>query len=152
MKVLSRFVISTDLPGIERSPSIETVFSTVMVSMIHVWADEDGESHLEDLDLEFEEADFVPPAPPVLLTSLEPASGYAFERVPPGWHGDWHPAPRRVLAIYLAGQGSIEASDGETRPLVPGTILLAEDTTGRGHITKVTGSDEMFVVIVTLPG
>jgi hypothetical protein len=122
-----------------------------MVSVIRIWADEEGESHLEDVELEFAQEDFVPPAPPVLLTSPEAASGYVFERVAPGWHGDWHPAPARVLAVYLTGQGSIEASDGESRPLEPGTILLAEDTTGRGHVTKATGTDEMFVVIVTLP-
>lgn len=122
-----------------------------MVSVIRIWADEEGESHLEDVDLEFAEEDFVPPAPPVLLTSPEAASGYLFERVAPGWHGDWHPAPSRVLAIYLTGRGTIEASDGESRPLEAGTILLAEDTTGRGHVTKVTGTDEMFVAIVTLP-
>ncbi|HUP15571.1 MAG TPA: cupin domain-containing protein [Acidimicrobiia bacterium] len=122
-----------------------------MVSVIRIWADEEGESHLEDVDLEFAEEDFVPPAPPVLLTSPEAASGYVFARVAPGWHGDWHPAPGRELVVYLTGQGTIEASDGESRPLEPRTILLAEDTTGRGHVTKVTGTNEMFVVIVTLP-
>ena len=122
-----------------------------MVSVIRIWADEDGESHLEDVDLEFEEQDFVPPAPPVLLASPEAASGCAFARVPPGWHGDWHPAPQREVVIYLTGQGTIEAGDGEIRSLEPGTILLAEDTNGRGHVTRVTGTDEMFVVVVTLP-
>lgn len=122
-----------------------------MVSVLRIWADQDGESHFEDVDVTFEKSDFVPPAPPVLLTTPEPATGYVLERVPSGWHGDWHPAPGRVLAIYLAGQGDIEASDGEIRPLEPGTILLAEDTTGRGHITRVTGTEEMVVVIVTLP-
>ncbi|HEX6302406.1 MAG TPA: cupin domain-containing protein [Acidimicrobiia bacterium] len=122
-----------------------------MVSVIRIWADEEGESHLEDVDLEFAEEDFVPPAPPVLLTSPGAATGYAFAQVAPGWHGDWHPAPRRELVVYLTGQGTIEASDGESRPLGPGTILLAEDTTGQGHVTKVTGTNEMFVVVVTLP-
>jgi hypothetical protein len=123
----------------------------VVVSAIRIWADEKGESHLEDLDLDFAEEDFVPPAPPVLLTSPEAASGYVFARVASGWHGDWHPAPRRELVVYLAGEGTIEASDGDSRPLIPGTILLAEDTNGKGHVTKVTGTNEMFVVVVTLP-
>jgi hypothetical protein len=122
-----------------------------MAVVIRIWADEDGESHLTDVDLDFGLADFVPPAPPVLLTSRQPASGYAFERVPAGWHGEWHPAPGRVLAVYLAGRGTIQASDGDARPLEAGTILLAEDTTGRGHITSVSGPEEMFVVLVTLP-
>ena len=89
--------------------------------------------------------------PPVLLTEPEPAAGYVLERVPAGWHGDWRPAPQRVLAVYLTGRGEIQASDGEVRPIKAGTILLAEDTEGKGHITRVTGADEVLVVIVTLP-
>ena len=116
-----------------------------------IYADDEGASHFEDVELAFQQENFVPPAPPVLMSSFEPAAQYGFERVHPGWHGDWHPAPKRVLAIYLAGEGEIEASDGEIRPLTPGTILLAEDTTGKGHITRVTGPDEMLVVIVLLP-
>jgi hypothetical protein len=122
-----------------------------MVPVLRIYADADGESHFEDVELSFAEEDFVPPAPPVLITPFEPATSYAFEQVPPGWHGDWHPAPARVLAIYLSGHGVIEASDGEVRSIEPGTILLAEDTTGKGHITRVTGSDDVLVVIVTLP-
>ena len=122
-----------------------------MSLVLRIWADQDGESHFEEVDVAFEESDFVPPAPPVLLSVREPATDYVLERVPPGWHGDWHPAPGRVLAVYLTGRGEIEASDGESRPIEPGTILLAEDTTGKGHMTRVTGSEEMVVVIVTLP-
>ena len=81
-----------------------------MVPVLRIYADAGGESHFEDVELSFAEEDFVPPAPPVLITSFEPASSYAFEQVPPGWHGDWHPAPARVLAIYLSGHGDIEAT------------------------------------------
>ena len=122
-----------------------------MSSYIRLYADDDGESHFEDVELVFEQSDFVPPAPPVLMSSFEPATQYAFERVAPGWHGDWHPAPGRVLAIYLSGEGEVEASDGEIRAIGAGTILLAEDTIGKGHISRVTGSEEMLVAILTLP-
>ncbi len=122
-----------------------------MSSIIRLWADDEGESHFEDVELAFEEADFVPPAPPVLISSFQAAEQYGFELVSPGWHGDWHPAPGRVLAVYLSGEGEIEASDGEVRPIGPGTILLAEDTTGRGHRSRVTGSEVALVVLVTLP-
>ncbi len=122
-----------------------------MVSVIRIWADEEGESHLEDVDLDFAEQDFIPPAPPVLVASPHAASGYVFARVPPGWDFDWHPSPQRELLVYLTGEGTIEASDGEVRSLTPGMILLAEDTTGKGHVSRVTGTDEVFVVIITLP-
>ena len=118
---------------------------------LRIYADDEGESHFEDVELAFQQADFVPPAPPVLMSSFEPATQYGFERVHPGWQGDWHPAPRRVLAIYLSGEGEMEASDGEVRALMPGTVLLAEDTTGKGHVSRVTGPHEMLVVILLLP-
>lgn len=85
------------------------------------------------------------------LTAQMPASGYFVARVSPGWHSDWHPAPVRELAAYLSGEGEIEASDGTVRPLQPGAILLVDDTTGKGHMTRVTGTEEVLVVIVTLP-
>jgi hypothetical protein len=31
-----------------------------MASTLRIWASEDGESHLEDVDLAFEESDFLP--------------------------------------------------------------------------------------------
>jgi hypothetical protein len=119
--------------------------------ILRIYADEAGESHFEDVEFAFEQTNFVPPAPPVLMTALETATSYSFELVHPGWHGDWHPVPQRVLAVYLSGAGMIEASDGEVRDLVSGTILLAEDTTGKGHITEVTGDEDMLVLILLLP-
>jgi quercetin dioxygenase-like cupin family protein len=122
-----------------------------MVSTLRIWASEDGESHLEELDLTFEESDFIPSDPPMLLTAPAPASGYFVSRVPPGLELDWHTPPVRELAIYLSGEGEIEASDGTVGSIGPGTILLVDYTTGKGHKTRVTGSEEVLVVIVTLP-
>ena len=72
------------------------------LSYVRLYADEEGESHFEDVEIIFQETDFVPPAPPVLLSSFNPTNQYGFEVVPPDWHGDWDPAPGRVLAIYLS--------------------------------------------------
>lgn len=122
-----------------------------MVATLRIWASDDGESHLEDVDLDFEESGFLPNAPPMLLTAQTPASGYFIAQAPVGLDLDWHPSPVRELAVYLAGEGEIEASDGTVRELRPGTILLVDDTTGKGHRTRVTGAEEVLVVIVTLP-
>lgn len=121
-----------------------------MVSFIRIYADPDGESHFGDLDVPFESTDFVPPAPPVLMSPPQPAAEFRFERVRSGWQGDWHPVPQRVLAVYLSGNGEMVASDGESRELRPGTVLLAEDTSGKGHISRVTGAEDMYVLIALL--
>jgi hypothetical protein len=122
-----------------------------MATILRIWSSEDGESHLEDHDVVFAKVDYLPPAPPMLITAPSPASGYSSARVPPEVDLDWHPAETRQLAIYLSGEGEIEASDGTVRAFGPGTIVLAEDTTGKGHKSRVTGSEEMLVVIVSLP-
>ena len=122
-----------------------------MVSFIRIYADEDGESHFEDVDLPFEEVDFVPPAAPVLMSPPQAAGDYRVERVPPGYQGNWHTVPQRVLAVYFSGSCEMTTSDGDVKVLGPGTVLLAEDTTGKGHISHVVGSEELQGLIVMLP-
>ena len=53
--------------------------------------------------------------------------------------------------VYPSGEGEIEASDGEVRRLLPVMVLLAEDTTGRGHRIKHIGDESVVVVHIVLP-
>jgi hypothetical protein len=48
----------------------------------------------------------------------------------------FHTAPRRQFVINLTGAVEIEVGDGSRRRLEAGDILLAEDTTGQGHISR----------------
>jgi len=122
------------------------------VKLLRLFSDDNGESHFEDVDIPFAEVDdYFENTPPVMFSSFEPAATYGFERVPPGWVGDWHPAPQRVLAIYLSGELELQASDEEVRAIGPGTVLLAEDTTGKGHRNRVTSPTGIEMVFVTLP-
>ena len=41
---------------------------------------------------------------------------------------NWHNAPRRQFVVNLTGTVEIVASDGETRRLGPGSILLEQRT------------------------
>jgi hypothetical protein len=117
-----------------------------------LYADADGESHFRDVEIEFRETDFAPPALPLNASAFGPAMQYGFLTAPPGWYGDWHPTPRRQFLFYLAGQTEIRVSDGEVRSFGPGDILLLEDTTGKGHVSRVVGSEEALSAVVQLPG
>ena len=121
------------------------------MKIARLYADADGESHWDDVEVDFTWQDFAPPAPPLGVTQFVSAKTVGFIQGEVGWVGDWHPAPQRVLAVYLSGELEIEASDGEVRPIGPGTILLAEDTAGKGHRNRVTSSTELEMVFVTLP-
>jgi hypothetical protein len=65
-----------------------------------------------------------------------PAHQLLWVTLPAGWHGDWHPAPARQLWVGVEGHLDVTVSDGETRRFGPGSLLLLEDVTGKGHVTK----------------
>ena len=89
-----------------------------------IYADADGESHFEDLDVALR------PSPGGSeLSAPYPASSVVFRRSPAGQVLGWHPAPRRQFVVTLAGEAEVEASDGEVRRIGPGTVMLAEDVT-----------------------
>ena len=101
----------------------------------------DGQSHIEAIDIE-QKADW--------LKGL-PTTQIAFRVWPKGQFIDWHPAPRRQFVITLSGEAEVEASDGEVRHIGPGTVMLAEDLTGKGHITRGVGTQERLSIFVPLP-
>lgn len=54
--------------------------------------------------------------------------------------------------ITLSGRGEIEVAGGKKIPLVPGHVELIEDTTGKGHITLVLGSEDRVTLWLPLSG
>ena len=116
-----------------------------------LYADSRGESHFADVELALAPVDFAPPAPPLNVGPLFPATRCFLVSGPADWAGDVpHPAPRRQLFCMLRGEVEVTASDGETRRLAPGGMLLLEDTTGKGHATRVVGGGEFLLVAVAL--
>lgn len=112
---------------------------------LRIYAAPDGESHFEDV-----EVPLAPGSSSSDLSELIPAQGVIFRRSSPDQFVDWHHAPRRQFVITLSGEAEVEASDGEVRRIGPGTVLLAEDLTGKGHITRGAGTAERFSLFVPL--
>jgi len=83
-------------------------------------------------------------------TPMQPTTGIVFRVSPPGYVLDWHCAPRRQYSLSLSGTAEIEVGDGTVARLGPGDVLLAEDLTGEGHITRVVGDQPRFYAIVPL--
>ena len=61
---------------------------------------------------------------------------------------DYHCAPRRQFVIHLKGSVEIETGDGTKRRFGVGDVLLADDTTGEGHISRGVDTPREQVVIV----
>jgi hypothetical protein len=83
-------------------------------------------------------------------TAMQATTGIAFRVSPPGYVLSWHCAPRRQYSISLSGLAEIEVGDGTTVCLHPGDVVLAEDLTGQGHITRVVGDEPRYYAIIPL--
>lgn len=74
----------------------------------------------------------------------------AFRVWPAGEFLDWHPAPRRQFVIILSGQLEIGLGDGSKHVFGAGDARLVEDTTGKGHTTRVLGHQPCVTATVPL--
>lgn len=115
-----------------------------------VYTDENGETHFDDEEIDLIPTDFAPPAPPLKLSAFTEAKNFGFVSAPPGWFGDWHPTPKRQIFIYISGKIEAGVSNGETREFGPGSVTLLEDTTGKGHFSRVVGDEEVLCVVIQL--
>ena len=108
-----------------------------------LFAGPDGESHFEDVQIELSPvAQYARVVPLLYLSAPHSSTALTFVSGPPGWIGDWHPAPRRQFMVKLRGTTELIASDGERRELGPGDVLLIDDTLGRGHYSRILGPDD----------
>ena len=124
--------------------------TTNSVTLVRVYADSLGESHFEDITWELVETDFAPPAPQLWTSEFINSSTFGFIGAALGWYGDWHPAPKRQLTIYISGKVEGTASDGEIRIFGPGDVVLLEDTTGVGHRSRVVGDEDVILAVIQL--
>ena len=100
------------------------------MKIARIYTGADNRSHFEELE--------IPLGPAAYGHESErvPAAGVIFRETPEGGALDFHPAPRRPFVITLSGVGEIECGDGSRRRFGPGDVMLADDTTGQGHITR----------------
>ena len=118
------------------------------VSVIRLYTGSDGETHAEHISDTILTADpargGLEVSEPIKVTSLQ------FVRTSPGWIRDWHPGERHQYIVTLSGKGEIEVSGGRKIALEPGTVILEEDSTGKGHISRTIGTQDRIALNVQL--
>lgn len=115
------------------------------IKVSRLYADESGESHFIDEQLEVIAQDFAPPAPAFFVSEPTEAKRTVYLLLPEGYYGEPHPAPRRQIMTLISGSLESSVSDGETRQFTPGNTMLVEDTTGKGHATRALTDCVMVV-------
>ena len=116
--------------------------------IVRLYSDADGESHFEDLEIELDLTDYAPPAPLLYLSKATPANQFAFMKASAGWSSDWHPSSARNMFFVLSGEWQVTASDNESRTFSVGSVLLVEDTTGKGHSSRVISESDSLAAMV----
>jgi hypothetical protein len=105
--------------------------------ILNVYADASGETHFREIEVECTDEKPWGNVSKRLSTSgmffVEAIGTTAKSLAQP------HPAPCRQYIINLGGEIEVTTSDGESRVIGAGEVLLVEDTTGKGHITKLVG-------------
>lgn len=118
------------------------------VKVTRLYTGADGKTKVEEFEIPLTPRDAGSEvSTSVALTTLQ------VRRTTPQYFLDWHGASRRQLVVTLAGESEIELEGGRKIRLGAGNILLAEDTTGQGHISRaVPGKDRVSLVIPLAEG
>jgi quercetin dioxygenase-like cupin family protein len=102
----------------------------------------DGLTHAQEIDVTFA------PGGSNDVYKLLANSDAAIRRSPPGRVNDYHTASRRQYVITLSGHAELVLSGGQTIEVGPGSIELAEDLTGKGHITRTVGTEDRIAIVI----
>lgn len=97
----------------------------------NLYEDEDGQSHFRDIEVEWAEERGASK-----YSARLPATGIIFRETAGSYDLDWHPAPRRQYIVNLDAGAKLTASDGESRIIAAGEVILVEDISGKGHLSK----------------
>jgi len=116
------------------------------MNITRIYTGDDGESHFEDLVIPLTDHGGGIGS----ISKLEHATGVVFRETGGDYDFDFHTAPRRQYVINLDAAVEIELGDGTRRVIGPGEILLAEDTTGRGHKSRSVDGKPRRSMFVTL--
>ena len=128
--------------------SVNMASNEMKLKYVKIYADENRETHFQDMEALLKNTDYAPPAPPIAVSPHQTATGTVAIGFPPGWFGDFHPAPKCQWMVITSGVLEIGVSDGEKRTLPAGTIAYLEEAGSKGHSTRVIG-DKQSILMVT---
>ncbi len=110
------------------------------MGIFRLYTNSDGKSQIEELDLA---------SHPELAEAVNTQHIF-FREWAPGHFIHWHPAPKRQYIISLSGLVDVGLEDGTTHRFVPGDARLVEDTSGKGHTTKVPEGESSITAVIPL--
>jgi quercetin dioxygenase-like cupin family protein len=102
-----------------------------------IHSDDQGETHFGVQEIpDFEVPFGPPPNPKGAKADFGAVESMFVFAVPAGTDVPAHNAPQPYIAIIMSGEAEVVASDGDTKRFHPGELLLCDDLTGKGHVTR----------------
>jgi quercetin dioxygenase-like cupin family protein len=114
----------------------------------HLYSDAQGVSHFKQEEIAFKAAPVPGLAKPPIAANLDGANGATFLLLHPSQVEDWHKAPKKQFLIVVQGASQVTAGDGTIKEFHVGDIILMDDTTGKGHITKGLGTTDHIALVI----
>lgn|SRR3990167_1758681 len=114
------------------------------MKMIRLFSGPDGQSHFEDLDIELNKTEIGKLSNPVSVESMSFGFIEGLDEM------TWHTMDAPHYIVILEGMMELEVGDSTKRRLKAGDILLAEDTTGQGHILRGVNKQRWNFLIAPL--
>lgn len=140
------FILATIGVGFSlHSSEISADEGTRTMKVIRIYTGSDNQSHFEDVLVPMKDAGKIG-----FMSEITKATGVVFRETGGDYNYDFHTAPRRQYVVNLEGEVEIEVGDGSKRILRAGDILLAEDTTGQGHISRAVAGKPRKSLFITL--
>lgn len=142
---LALFVAGLSIGGLLRSADLSADADTKTMKVVRLYTGADNQSHFEDMQVPMKDGGKIG-----FMSERIKATGIVFRETSGDYNYDFHTAPRRQYVVNLDSEVEIEVGDGSKRILRGGDILLAEDTTGQGHISRAVSGKTRRSLFITL--
>ena len=114
------------------------------MKVTRIYPRDNGQSHFEDTEYQLTE-----PKDGQLLAPIS-AGAMMLRETRADYHYDFRTAPWRQFVINMDAVGELEVRDGAKCIIGPEKMVLVEDTTGQGHISRSVNGKARRSLYVTL--
>jgi hypothetical protein len=145
-RIVSTFILALiDTDFALHSVEIHADEAIKKMKIVRIYTGSDNQSHFEDLQIPLKDSGKIG-----FMSELTKATGVVFRETSGDYNYDFHTAPQRQYVVNLEGEVEIEVGDGSKRILRAGDVILAEDTTGQGHISRAVAGKPRKSLFITL--
>jgi hypothetical protein len=130
----------------QRALAADGAESIPPLTYMHVYADTAGASHFREEHFDFARGRDNESS----IHVLQAKGGATLLRLKAGAVEDWHNAPQAWFLIVLQGASEVTTSDGQVRHFGPGSVVLLDDTTGKGHQTRAVGTIDHIAAVIPI--